>query len=453
MISYLTKTYSDFVQRVRGWDYREPLRALEHSQWLEPEELEQARLVKLRALIKHCYHHVPFYRDEFDRIGIKPEDIAQISDLSKLPVIDKRTLREDYARFFASDRDRPVDKWSSSGSTGEPFEFRLDRNSTTKNTFANLARGRRWWGLDYGTREVMIWSNISDVSDTWHGRWLAARRRFSWRLKNIMVVDTYNLDSEAVRQQYQKLIRFRPRATRSISSGLFRFCQILDELGLDGRAIGIRYAIYTGEAFPPAQRKFVEEKLDCKTICEYGCSEVGIIAFECPQGGLHLSHESLISEFLKDGRPARPGEEAELVVTNLNDFATPMVRYAVGDMVVPTDDICACGRSLPMIESVGGRTHATIAKPDGGVIHGLFFTHLFDSQPVVSQFRVIQERIDLIRIELCSSETISDSVLSFIQTAVSKAMGGDATVEVSQLAELPLSRNGKFKWIVSHVND
>jgi phenylacetate-CoA ligase len=197
----------------------------------------------------------------------------------------------------------------------------------------------------------------------------------------------------------------------------------------------------------------VEEVLGCRTICEYGCSEVGIIAFECPHGGLHLSHESLICEFIKDGRPARPGEEAELVVTNLNDFATPLVRYAVGDTVVVSDAVCACGRTLPMIAAVGGRSHAVIVTPAGGTLNGLFFTHLFDTLPAIRQFRVIQERIDMLRIELYSAEAIPESTRSTIQSTVTKAMGDGVTIQISQVAELPLSHNGKFQWIVSHLNN
>jgi phenylacetate-CoA ligase len=235
-------------------------------------------------------------------------------------------------------------------------------------------------------------------------------------------------------------------------SGLYRFASLIDELGLDGTSLGIRHAIYTGEAFPETQRREVERILGCKTICEYGCTELGIIAFECSRGGLHLMHENLIFEFLKDGRPARAGEEAELVVTNLNNYVAPLIRYAVGDVVVPSDQACACGRSMPLIDAVTGRSHAQIRTPHGAVIHGLFFTHLFDEVPEVHRFRVVQRSLENLRLELTSTEQIGDDTRMSIRNAVSKVMGDNVEVEVVQVDDLPLTASGKFQWIVSELD-
>lgn len=448
----LAKAISDLVQRYRGWDYHEDLLELEALEYETAEVMQSYQTEKLRTLLTHCKTNVPFYREALAKIGFDPQALGGIDDLRKLPIVDKDRLRADYPLFFATETQRPFDRWASSGSTGQPFEFRLDRRSTTRNTFAALARGRRWWDLDVGIPEVMIWSGVRDVSGTLAGRFKALGRRASWRCKNILLIDTYDLDRTKVRAAYERVLRFRPVATRSISSGLYRFCELLEDLGLDGTRLGIRKAIYTGEAFPESQKNLVERVLDCKAICEYGCTELGIIAFECPEGGLHLFHENMIFEFLIDGRPAAVGEQAELVVTNLNDFVAPLIRYSVGDMVVPSDRRCSCGRSLPLIESIGGRAHAKIRTPSGGVIHGLFFSHLFDTIPAVHRFRVVQRSMHELRLELTSTQTIGGEELRSIEASVAKVMGAGVRVVAKQLDDLPLAGNGKFRWIVSELD-
>jgi phenylacetate-CoA ligase len=445
----VNQLYHDLLQKARGWDYHPALKKLEELQWSPPAQVAEYRLQRLRRLLAHCCENVPFYKEQFRRVGMSPFDIRSENHIDRLPIVTKRTLREDYDRFFATDHSRRFDTWVSSGSTGEPFPFRLDKRSIAANTFAALARGRRWWGMDFGVREGMIWSGIRDVSGTRSGAFSALRRRLSWRLKNIIVINVYDLNSDAIQRAYKRFLDFQPVLIRAISSGLFRFCEGLENQGLDGQKLGVRGAIYTGESLPPAQRALVERVLGCKAISEYGCTELGVIAFECPNGGMHISHENLFVEYLADGRRAMPGEPAELIVTNLNDYAAPLVRYAVGDVVVPTDRACPCGRSLPLISSVAGRTHDTIMTPEGAPIHGLYFTHIFDRLPNVHQFRIIQEKLDRIRIELKSANGMPESDRRFIRGSVGRIMGEGVAIEVEQVAELPLSPGGKVQWIVS----
>ncbi len=448
------KLFSDLVQNLRGWDYRPALRELEKLQWAPEEQMRERSLTRLRSLLAYARENVPFYRQQFAQLDMNPEDIRDESDLRALPIVTKEMLRRDYSRFFARGPGPGYDEWASSGSTGEPFRFRLDKASIAANTFAALARGRKWWDVDFGVREGMIWSGVRDLTGTRSGKLRALRRRLSWGLKNIRLVDIYDLGPEAVSRGYEFFRNFQPLLIRAISSGLYRFCVGLEEQGLDGTRLGVRCAIFTGESFPAAQRALVERVLGCKTVCEYGSTETGIIAFECPAGGLHVAHDNLFVEYLRDGEPGRPGEDAELVVTNLNERAAPLVRYAVGDVVVPSDKSCTCGRTLPLISRISGRTHDKILTPHGTAVNGLFFAHLFDGLPNVHQFRVVQETLHSIRLELRSTGSVAQSDRLFLRRAVETVMGGGVAVEVTQVAEIPVSqRSGKVQWIVSMVQE
>jgi len=448
----LSKNWVDLVQMARGWDYRHALNALEKNQWLPKEQVEQQNLERMRNLLTHCQQKVPFYRDAMKECGFHPGDLRSNTDIQYLPIISKGDLRTNYDNFRAIDCKSPFDVWPSSGSTGEPFFFRLDRQSIRANNFAALARGRRWWGMDFGTREAMIWSGLSDLSGTASGRIAVLKRRISWSLKNITMLDVYLLDDIAIERGYRIFVRSRPRLLRAIASGLLRFCAGLERLGLDGRQMGIEVAIHTGEGLTRTQRDRIEAVLGCPTVCEYGCTELGIIAFECPQGGLHISHDNLLVEFIVNGRPAEAGEQAEMVITNLNEWVHPLVRYKVGDVAAPSAKSCACGRTLPLIEELGGRVHDLIRTPQGRVIHGLFFTHLFDRLPEVAQFRVIQKRVDGFKIEIIVHGDSAERAIRSVENAVQDSLGEPMEVEVLVVDALPAAASGKTRWIVSELD-
>jgi len=445
------KLFNDLVLRIRGWDYRPALRDLERLQWASVDQVHEYQKLKLRSLLQHCARHVPFYRSGVLQTSLDSPDVDPIACLGKLPVVTKAMLREDYGQFLARDCARASDVWASSGSTGEPFRFRRDRKSIASNTFASLARGLRWWNVDFGVRSAMIWSGVRGIHGACSSAFLAARRRISWRLKNICLIDVYELDDRAIQRAYAQLSRFKPVFLRTISSGLYRFCSALDRLGMDGRELKLRCAIYTGESLLPSQKRLVERVLGCRAVCEYGCTELGILALECPQGGIHVNHENLFVEYLRDGLPAEPGKEAEIVVTDLDDYVAPLVRYAVGDLVVPALERCSCGRSLPVLSSVVGRSHDTIATPGGRAVHALYFTHLFDRLDSVHQFRVVQDRIETIRIELKSPQRIAPADVTYLRRAVEAIMGPGVEVHVVQVSDIPAEPSGKTPWIVSKV--
>jgi len=298
----------------------------------------------------------------------------------------------------------------------------------------------------------MIWSGASDVEGTISGKLQAMKRRFSWGMQNIKLIDIYSLDQASILKGYLMLKKHQPVLIRAISSGLYRFCVGLKSLELDGKQLGLKGVIFTGEGFPEAQREFVEEVLGCPTICEYGCTELGIIGFECPERKIHLLHENLIFEFIKDGLPAKTGEVAELVVTNLRNYTAPLIRYSVGDLVVSSSKSCSCKRTLPVIEGIQGRLHDTILTPDGAVIHGLFFTHLFDRYSQIHQFRVIQETLNELNIETVSLDKLDNTLIQNIKRVILSKFGKQVKVNITQVSSLPISTRGKTPWIISKVH-
>lgn len=452
MNSGIAKFYYNSVQRIRGWDCKSAIGELEENQWISSKKIEEKRFNLLHEVIKYSIDYVPYYRKEWNKIGFSPNDIKKESDISVLPIISKDTLRENYDKTISESATR-YDIWKSSGSTGEPFSFRLDKNSIIYNNFGALERGRRWWGFNYGQPEGMIWSGLSDVSGTLKGKAEALKRKLSWTFKNIKLVDVYDINANTIERGYKAFLKHQPIVLRAIALGLYRFCLGIKALGIDGKKLGLKGVIYTGEGLSENQKQFIESILGCKTICEYGCTELGIIGFECPKGGIHLSNDNLLIEFIKDGRSARPGEIAELIVTNLRNFTSPLIRYTVGDFVVPSNRLCDCGIMLPLIDGIQGRKHDVVVAPGGNVINGLFFTHLFDKYDEINQFRIIQDDLETLTIEMVGIEKIEEAVIEKIKKIVESKFGPSVNVRLVQVPSIPTARSGKTPWIISKVRE
>ena len=160
----------------------------------------------------------------------------------------------------------------------------------------------------------------------------------------------------------------------------------------------------------------------------------------------------MIIEFIVNGRPAEPGEQGELVITNLNEWIHPLVRYKVGDFAAPSSKVCVCGRTLPLISELGGRVHDSIHTPLGRVIHGLFFNHLFDQLPEVAQFRVIQRKLDSLDIEIVVPGASAKRAQHSVAKAVREKLAEDMSIVVHVVDSLPAASSGKTRWIVSELD-
>ena len=156
------------------------------------------------------------------------------------------------------------------------------------------------------------------------------------------------------------------------------------------------------------ERKCIEEAFGCKVINRYGCEEVSLIACECEaHEGLHLNLNTLIVEFIKDGRPVKPGEPGSIVVTDLTNYGMPFIRYKVGDVGIPADKRCSCGRSLPLMQSLEGRVADYVVTPEGNLISGISLTENFAMKlPEIKQLQIIQERTDFLIFKIVKGEKI-----------------------------------------------
>jgi phenylacetate-CoA ligase len=234
------------------------------------------------------------------------------------------------------------------------------------------------------------------------------------------------------------------------ASALARFAEFVQAHHLDD--IKFLSVISSAEVLYPHQRELIERTFGCGVIDRYGTRELGGIACECQEHmGLHISTENVCVEILRNGIPVPVGEEGDIVVTNLNNYGMPFIRYQTGDVGQLSDVECRCGRGLPMMQIVSGRATDLFKTKDGRTIHRAFFTHLFYDIVEVKQFQVTQESYDLVVVSIVERSPLPSERLVFLERAIKDMMQSDVKVEFEFLDTIPLQPSGKYRFIISKV--
>ena len=303
---------------------------LNRSQWLPLDAMRELQERKLRKLVQHAYTHVPYYRDKLRAHGIGPEDIRTLDDVRKLPFLTKDDVRKHLYFDILSDNHKKSEilRITTSGSTGEPFVCYVDRAQLEFRWAATL-RAQEWTGYRFGDRTLRLWHQTIGMSKTQiareHTDAFLSRRRF---------VPAFEMTDQNLADLLTQIEEYRPVLMDGYAESLNFLAGYLKNHGrrLKNSPRGI---ISSAQSLPESSRQIIEESFGCKVFDKYGSREFSGIAYECEaHQGHHIVAEGYLVEVLKDGRPAAPGEIGEIVITDLNNYCLPFIRYRIGDLPV-----------------------------------------------------------------------------------------------------------------------
>ena len=216
--------------------------------------------------------------------------------------------------------------------------------------------------------------------------------------------------------------------------------------------LGIKVAFVTSERLYDEQRQQISKTFGCPVANGYGGRDAGFIAHECPAGGMHITAEDIIVEVLSaQGMPLPEGEAGEIVVTHLATKDFPFIRYRTGDIGVLDNKLCSCGRGLPMLKEIQGRSTDFLVSQDGKVMHGLALIYILRDLPWVRKFKIIQEDLDLTRVLVVADAKLEPQGVENIKTGFKARLGQGVSVVVEQVEEIPPEKSGKFRYVVSKV--
>ena len=415
--------------------------ALRKTQWLTAPQLRELQDEKLRRLVRHAYRNVPYYRQRMKEAGLTPQDIRGQQDLHKLPFLTKSDVREQlYFDILSENHDKnEVLKITTSGSTGEPFVCYADRGQLEFRWAATL-RSQEWTGYEFGDPCVRLWHQTLGMSKS-----QALKERLDAAMMRRKFIPVFEMSDDKLDAMVKEIADWHPVLMDGYAEALDFLAHYLKTKGrVDVRPKAL---MSSAQTLPEASRKLIEEAFGCKVYDKYGSREFSGIAYECEaHTGHHVIGEGYILEVLKGGEPAKPGEIGEVVITDLNNYCLPFIRYRIGDLAVATDPSfeCPCGRGLPLVGNIEGRVQSIIQGTDGRYVPGTFFAHcLKDFDHAIARFQVVQDEPGALKFFVVKAGRYSEDVMDEVKAIFRQYLGPDLRIDVEFVENIEMVRTGK----------
>lgn len=419
-------------------------RALEESQWWSAQQLASHQAQRLRALLTHAESHVPYYRELFQARGIRAADITSANELPRLPFLTKADIRSNLDALKADNAIR-LARFNTGGSSGEPLIFYIGAERVSHDVAAKW-RATRWWGVDIGDPEVVVWGSPIELGAQDRVRLLRDK------LMRTRLLPAFEMSPAKLDEFVREIRAMRPRMLFGYPSSISHIARHARERGIRMNDLGIRVAFVTSERLYDHQRELIQEVFACPVANGYGGRDAGFIAHECPHGGMHITAEDILVEFIgADGSPVVPGQPGEIVVTHLATPDFPFIRYRTGDVGVLGKESCACGRGLPLLQEIQGRTTDFVVAQDGTVMHGLALIYIVRDLPGVREFKIVQESRDRVRLMLATDAQFEETSVAGIVAGFKQRLGAAVEVQIERVTAVPKEASGKFRYIVSKV--
>ncbi len=422
------------------------VRELQVSERLPEQEMQARQSRQIAALVAHHARHTPAFGARLARARLRADRIDSVGALSALPPLTRREIQDLGPNLF-SRRTPPqhgaTGKTSTSGSTGEPVTV-MKTQYTALCWAAFTARDHRWHGRDVTARMVSIRPTITQpmsLPDWGYPMALLGRTGPALGLPALMDV------SEHVRH----IDAFAPDTLLVFPSLLAALVAEWDRRGAAPR--GLAHLKTIGETVGDSLRAEARRVCNLGIEDSYTSQECGTMAVQCQEGGqYHVMAEATIIEVLDaDGQPCRPGQMGRIVVTDLANYASPIIRYDIGDFAV-SGEPCACGRTLPTLARIAGRARNLVVKPDGGRHWPMAGFHDFPRVAPVLQYQLIQHTVEEVELRVFTRAALDVAQEEALAGIVRRALGFDVRVRVTRLdAPLPRGQGGKFEDFISHV--
>jgi phenylacetate-CoA ligase len=419
---------------------------MERLQWVSPRKLEELRFRKLKELLLHARKNMPFYAGRFAKACFNPARMQDIEDFKALPLLTKADIRENLKEIVWTDCPGGLHRYNTGGSSGEPLIFYFDRRRQACDAAAR-AFTHRWWGMDIGDKELYLWGSPLEI--TKQDRIKDLRDR----LTNQLLLSAFEISADMIPVFVKQMRTFRPRCVFGYPSTIALFCRMAQQQGFDLSGEGVKVVFSTAEVLYEYQKKIISDAFGSVPVVDgYGSREGGFISHECRKGSIHVMDQHLIVEYLRGGKPVGPGEDGEIVVTHLDNWAMPFIRYRTGDVAQFDDEPCKCGRNLSIMKKIKGRTTDFVVTPDGRWQHALSLIYVVRDIPGVVEFKIIQETVEEINVLLKIEKTLfpGDGEENVIK-GIKKRMGEEVDVKVDFVDEIPRDASGKYRYVISRV--
>jgi phenylacetate-CoA ligase len=417
---------------------------LEQTQWWLLERLRDAQLAQLRALLRHAYSHSAFYGERMRACDFDPYADFDWADFHLLPLLTRAELQAQIERIDC--RAGLVGHGDcvpamSSGSTGRPVQFH-STGVTRLMWQAMTLRDHVWHRRDLSLKLASIGDFKSPVDLPNWGN--PAATVAITGLAAVMSIE------EDVKRQLDWLQHQEPGYLLTYATNLEALLRLSRERGIG--IPSLREARTIAETLPAGLRDLCREVWGVPLTDIYSSREAGYIGLQCPQGThYHVQAENVVVEILDDdNQPCEPGDEGRVVLTILNNFATPMIRYEIGDIAVP-GRACACGRGLPVVERVAGRVRNLLTLPNGERRFPDFGVGFYGDIAPVRQFQIVQKTPQRLELHAVVARAPTGEEEARIKRRLNGQLMAEFEIELILRDSIPRGPGGKYEEFRSEI--
>ena len=441
-ISNIVFPIQERLKRHKTVAYR---RRLEASQWLDEAELKHLQIDNLRRFFIKVNETNSFYKALFSTHGFSPREFSELSDLQILPFLTKEVIRKNSTAMKSPLIDE-LSRFNTGGSSGSPLIFFLGKERISHDVAAKW-RATRWWGVDIGDREMVVWGSPIELGAQDRVRLLRDK------LFRSELLSAFDLSEERMGQFIRRIQRYAPTMIFGYPSVISMLAEYAKERRIDLSSLGVKVVFVTSEKLYDHQRTIIEEQFCCPVANGYGSRDAGFIAHECPSGKLHICAEDILVEIVNEkGEVVPAGEVGEIVVTHTATTAFPFIRYKTGDMGAIDTEGCSCGRGLPVLKEVLGRTTDFVMASDGRLLHGLSLIYVLRDLDGIEAFKIIQNDRLNTRVNIVKNSSYDENNDARIVKEFRQRLGESVTVETHYCQEIEAEKSGKYRYVVSHAH-
>jgi phenylacetate-CoA ligase len=423
------------------------LALFDRTQWMKRRELIAQQYGQLAILAEHLARESKQFAKRLADAGLTHGDIASEDGLRRLPPLTRRELQVAPQDLFCAripNGHGPLGESRTSGSSGEPVVIRRTSLNLLMWRAFNI-RSQIWQSTDFAGRTTTIRPQFTEISEK-PDRGPPINQLFkTGPVQGIPItVD--------IRRQAELLREFKPDNLIVYPTNLEHLCRYFAEHGDAPESLKWVYTV--SETLKPHTRELARKVLGATVLDKYSSQEVGVVAAECSESGLyHIMSEGLIVEVVKDdGSPCRIGDSGRVLITDLHNFATPLVRYDIRDYA-EVGGACPCGRGLPTLKRILGRERNMLIKSDGTRNWPLIGMHAFRDVAPVQQYQFIQHELERIEVRMVTESPLTAAQEKKLAGIMKAALDYDCKLEFTYFAgELPQSAAGKFEEFVSMVS-
>lgn len=420
------------------------IRMYEKSQMYSADKLYSIQMEKLQRLLLHCEKNVPYYKNIFKKLNLSSKKLVEYDNFANFPILTKNKINKNRANIIALNINRKnLVSNSTSGSTGENLYFYQDKN-VMLNRQAVVWRNYSWVDCLYADRQAYLWGAPFDLNKS---------RSFLEKLHSLfnrsITLSSYELSEESMWKYVKKLRKHKPKLFVSYPSPLETFAKFL--LANNIKIPSIKSIITSAETLYSWQRSIIQNAFGCSVYDRYGTREFGNIAHECDKHeGYHINSERFFIEILnEEGNPAKHMETGEIIITDLDNYGFPFIRYRIEDVAIPSNKLCSCGRGLPLIKKIEGRSFDIIIAPNGNKIAGTFWTLTLRAITGIDSFQIEQTSLKKLLVKIVAQPSYSKSSEQQILKAIKEKCGNEMEIKFIYVDKIPLTKSGKMRFVIS----